>query len=69
MTYRAWNFGPTREIPYKGQPVFLQKDSFIDTQDEGLVAELRKFPYLEVEEITQPQQPQSKSKGKRQGKK
>jgi len=69
MSYRAWNFGPTREIPYKGQPVFLQKDSFIDTQDEGLVAEFKKFPYIEVEEIAQRQQPQNRSKGKRQGKK
>jgi hypothetical protein len=69
MTYRAWNFGPTREIPYKGQPVFLQKDSFIDTQDEGLVAELKKFPYIEIEEIAPRLRPQGRSKGKRRGRK
>jgi hypothetical protein len=54
MIFRVWNFGTTREIPYKGQPLFLQKDSFIETKDKRLVAELRKFPYLEVEEIAEP---------------
>lgn len=51
MKFRVWNFGRTREIPFKGKNIFLQKDSGFETSDEKLVDELRKFPYIKIEKI------------------
>lgn len=51
MKFRIWNFGRTREVPFRGKNIFLQKDSGFETGDEKLVDELRKFPYIKIEEI------------------
>jgi len=51
MKFRVWNFGRTREVPFKGKNIFLQKDSGFETSDKKLVDELRKFPYIKIEEI------------------
>ena len=51
MKFRVWNFGRTREVPFRGKNIFLQKDSGFETDDEKLVDELRRFPYIKVEKI------------------
>ena len=54
MPFRIWNFGRTREIPYRGKPIFLQKGTPVETDDPKLAAECRKYPYIEVERIAKP---------------
>jgi len=51
MSFRIWNFGRTREIPYQGKAIFLQKDTLVETGDAKLAAECRKYPYIEVKRI------------------
>jgi len=42
------NYGLTRQIPYKDQQVFIANDQAIETDDEELVAVLRKHENLYV---------------------
>ncbi len=51
VKFRVWNFGRTREIPFKGKNILLQKDFGFEISDEKLVDELRKFPYIKIEKI------------------
>ena len=42
------NYGLTRQIPYKDQHIFVANDQAIETNDEELVAVLRKHENLSV---------------------
>jgi hypothetical protein len=65
MAFRIWNFGSTREIPYRGKPIFLQKGAPVETDDPQLAAECRKYPYIEVQEIQEPKQPAKPARPKK----
>jgi hypothetical protein len=46
--YEIWNFGKTRVVPYKRQPIFLQSNWGFETADTEVVKTLKKVPYVSV---------------------
>lgn len=54
MVFSVWNFGRTRQVLFKGKPIFLQKGFCFTTKDTMLVSELRKYPYIEVKPEKEP---------------
>jgi len=48
MKYKIWNFGGTREIPWKNGPVCLEQNSGVTTKNAALAKYLSKFPRIKV---------------------
>ena len=55
--YEVFNFGPTRNIPYKGGSLNLQQHWGFKTFDEKLVKLLKAFPAISITEIAEKKGP------------
>lgn len=49
--YEVFNFGPSRDIPYKGSSINLQQHWGFVTSDKKLINVLRKFPSISITEV------------------
>ena len=49
--YEVFNFGPTRNIPYKGSSLNMQQHWGFITSDRRLVKVLKAFPSISVNEL------------------
>ena len=55
--YEVYNFGPTRDIPYKGHAFNIQQAWGFETSDKGLIKVLRKFPSISIKEVVEKKGP------------
>ena len=51
--YEVFNFGPTRDIPYKGGSFNLQQSWGFETSDKKLIKLLRAFPAISITEVVE----------------
>ncbi|MBA7622810.1 hypothetical protein ES703_30197 [subsurface metagenome] len=48
MLYKIYNYGNSRNLPYKGMSVFIAKKQMIPTKDKDMADALSAYPYIDV---------------------
>ena len=48
MLYKIYNYGNSRNLPYKGMSIFIAKKQMIPTEDKDMADALSAYPYIDV---------------------
>lgn len=48
MLYKIYNYGNSRNLPYKGMSIFIAKKQMIETEDKEMADALSAYPYIDV---------------------
>jgi len=48
MLYKIYNYGNSRNLPYKGMSIFIAKNQMIPTDDGDMADALSAYPYIDV---------------------
>jgi len=48
MLYKIYNYGNSRNLPYKGMSIFIAKKQMIPTEDKDMADVLSAYPYIDV---------------------
>jgi len=48
MLYKIYNYGNSRNLPFKGMSIFIAKNKMISTKDKDMADALSAYPYIDV---------------------
>ena len=48
MLYKIYNYGNSRNLPFKGMSIFIAKNKMIPTEDKDMADALSAYPYINV---------------------